>query len=158
MIITFESMDNPYSDEVFFLLKNGIHPYVEKVFGWSDAFQRKRLKEHYQPEWFYWVFAEDEKVGFVCFKRYEGGLHLHLMVISKEHQGLGIGKRVMATIHRIAHSEQRQITLSSFKCNQRAVNLYLTLGYEVTDEEEHFLLFRLPYSKHRPETNAVLPA
>jgi ribosomal protein S18 acetylase RimI-like enzyme len=53
----------------------------------------------------------------------------------------------MNVLHDIAAAEQRDITLSSFKVNLRAVALYKSLGYDIETEEEHFLLFRRAYRK-----------
>lgn len=145
MSIIFEQMDDPYSEEVFALTKEGLYPFVDKVFGWDDEFQRQRMRDDYKPEWFYWVYDSGSKVGYVCFKPYEQSLHLHLIVLAERFIGNGLGKKVMEAVHKIAEKESRDVTLSCFKCNKRAVNLYNSLNYEVT-EEEHFFLFRKPYS------------
>jgi ribosomal protein S18 acetylase RimI-like enzyme len=68
---------------------------------------------------------------------------LHLIVIAEKHQNSGKGKNVMRALDDIARAEKRDISLSSFKCNERAVRLYKSLNYEVTDEEEHFIFFKL---------------
>lgn len=53
----------------------------------------------------------------------------------------------MEKIHKIADEEERDVTFSSFKCNERAVKMYKSLNYKVTEEEENFLLFRKPHKK-----------
>lgn len=148
MNISFRSMDDPYSKEVFEMTKVGLLPFVDEVFGWNDEFQKQRIRDDYKAEWFYWVCYENSKIGYVCFKTYEQALHLHLMLVSTPYLGLGHGKRIMKAIHDIARSEFRDVTLSCFKCNQRAVSLYNSLNYEITEEEEHFLMFRLPHNKN----------
>jgi len=147
MSISFRRIDDPYSEEIFRLTKTGLFPFVDEVFGWDDEFQKQRMRDDYEPEWFHWVFEGDQRIGYVCFKPYEQALHLHLLVLEQAYTGLGYGKRVMEAIHKKATDERRDITLSSFKCNERAVHLYKSLNYEVTEEEAHFLLFRKPYNK-----------
>lgn len=147
MSITFEQMDDPYSEEVFRLTKEGLYPFVDEVFGWDDKFQRQRMHDDYKRDWFYWVIESNTKVGYVCFKPYDQSLHLHLIILAKKFIGNGLGKKVMESIHKVAEKENRDVTLSSFKCNKRAVNLYKSLNYEITEEEEHFLLFRKPHNK-----------
>lgn len=147
MSITFKQMDDPYSEEVFGLTKEGLYPFVDEVFGWDDEFQRQRMLDDYEPEWFYWIYELKTKIGYVCFKPYDQSLHLHLIVLAKKFIGNGLGKKVMAEIHKVAEKESRDVTLSCFKCNDRAVNLYRSLNYKVTEEEEHFLLFRKPHNK-----------
>jgi len=115
MSISFQSMDNLYSDEVFRLTKNGLFPYVNEVFGWNDEQQKQRMLEDYKPNWFYWVYDADNKIGYICFKPYDQALHLRLIVLDPALVGQGLGKRVMAEIHRVAAEEERDVTLSMFQ-------------------------------------------
>lgn len=147
MNVTFEKVENPYSQEVFELTKTGLFPFVDEVFGWDDDFQKQRMRNDYQSEWFFWAIIEGTRVGYVCFKRYEQAIHLHLIIIDQIHQRKGYGRAIMQAIQSIAFKEKRDVTLSSFKCNELAVKLYKELGYEVEKEEEHFLIFRLQYGR-----------
>lgn len=149
MAVRFRPMEEPYGDDVFQMMKVGLYPYVEQVFGWDDDFQQQRMRDDYRPEWFYWVYVNSERVGFVCFKPYDNALHLHLIVLDQKFQGRGYGQVVMAAIHDLARSESRDVTLTSFKCNTRAVAFYQSLGYDITEDEEHFLLFRLAHKNNR---------
>ena len=143
MNISFSQINNPFTNEVFELVKSGLYPFVNKIFGWDDEVQQQRILEDYKADWFHWVYSDGTKIGLVCFKRYDNALHLHLIVIAEKHQNSGKGKNVMRALHDIARAEKRDISLSSFKCNERAVRLYTSLNYEVTDEEEHFIFFKL---------------
>jgi ribosomal protein S18 acetylase RimI-like enzyme len=146
--ILFTKIDDPYSNEVFDLMKAGLHPYVSEVFGWDDAFQRQRMRNDYQPEWFYWVMHGPDRIGFVCYKRYGDSLHVHLVVIAQAFQGIGYGRKVMRAIQDIARSEHRDVTLTAFRRNERAVRLYSSMGYDVISEEEHFLSFHLTHARN----------
>ncbi len=147
MSITFKQMDDPYSEEVFRLTKEGLYPFVDEVFGWDDEFQRQRMREDYKRKWFYWIIESSIKVGYVCFKPYDQSLQLHLIILAQKFIGNGLGRKVMLAVHEVAEKDNRDVTLASFKCNKRAVNLYKSLNYEVTEQGEHFLLFRKPYYK-----------
>ncbi|TCS43358.1 hypothetical protein BCF53_102385 [Reinekea marinisedimentorum] len=57
-----------------------------------------------------------------------------------------LGKRVMVELHRIDAVENRYVTLTRFKSNERALNMYRSLGYDVIEENSHFLVFRTPHS------------
>lgn len=142
--IRFEGIADPYNDDVFQRIKTGLHPYVDNVFGWDDNFQRQRIKNEYQPDWFYWALTDDQCLGLVCFKRYDQALHLHLIIVDEAFRGQGYGKRIMQAIHDCADDEARAVTLSCFRCNTPALRLYETLGYTITSEEPDFLLFRRP--------------
>jgi len=134
-------------EAVFNLVKGGLFPFVDQVFGWDDDFQRERLHEDYQWEWFHWVEIDAEQKALVCFKRYEVGIHVHLLIVKPSYQQQGVAKNIMADLNDLGVREQRDITLSSFKCNDIAIKLYQSLGYEITGEEEHFSNFRLSISE-----------
>ena len=147
-MLTFIPVPTSEFDEVFALLKAGLHDVIDDVFGWNDAFQRQRLQDDYQWSWMHWVVEHGQKKALVCFKPYDQALHLHLILVYPEFQRQGLGQRIMADIQTMAFSERRDITLSAFKKNTGAVSLYRTLGYALEQEEAHFLLFRLPYQQH----------
>ncbi|MCS3768459.1 ribosomal protein S18 acetylase RimI-like enzyme [Aeromonas hydrophila] len=127
-------------EQRFAAVKEGIFPYVEAVFGWEDDFQRERLSSEYQPQWFSWILLGSERVGLLCCKPYEDALHVHLLIIFPRYQGRQLGSTVMVRLHREAVSEGRlRVTLSSFSANQRAIEFYRRLGYQVVAEESAFV-------------------
>lgn len=144
--IRFDPIIDPYSDDVFQRIKSGLYASVDAVFGWDDEFQRQRIKDEYQSDWFYWAKADGQCLGLVCFKPYENALHLHLIVVDAALRGQGVGQRIMQAVHHLADTQARAVTLSCFRCNTVALKLYQSLGYEITSEEPDFLLFRRPRS------------
>ncbi len=132
-------------DDMFSAVKCALYPYVEKVFGWDDSFQRNRLKTDYEPSWFYWLISENKRVGLLCYKPYDNAYHVHLLIVFPEHQNQRIGVKVMDYIAELAKIEQRDcITLSSFRCNVRALSFYQRLGYQVVgNSDEHFVSLSL---------------
>lgn len=144
--IQFDPITDPYGETVFQHIKSGLYASVDAVFGWNDEFQRQRIKDEYRAEWFYWAVEGDRCLGLVCFKPYDQALHLHLIVVDEALRGQGVGRKIMHAIHHLADTQARAVTLSSFRCNTAALNLYQSLGYEITSEEPDFLLFRRPRS------------
>jgi len=128
-------------DELFDCVKQGIFEHVNNVFGWDDEFQRNRLSNDYHSSWFHWVYRDSQKVGLTCFKPYDNAYHIHLLIIFPQNQSQNIGQQVMMLIHNKARIEQRnQVTLSSFRCNSRAIQFYEGLGYQVVDiSDEDFV-------------------
>lgn len=132
-------------EQCFAAVKQGIFPYVEAVFGWDDEMQRERLTSEYEPHWFSWILAEGERVGLLCCKPYDDALHIHLLIIFPPYQGRQLGSTVMARLHREAVSEGiLRVTLSSFSANQRAIEFYRRLGYQVVAEESAFVSLSRP--------------
>ncbi|KHA58489.1 histone acetyltransferase [Aeromonas hydrophila] len=135
-------------EQRFAAVKEGIFPYVEAVFGWDDEMQRERLTSEYQPHWFSWILAGSERVGLLCCKPYDDALHIHLLIIFPPHQGRQLGSAVMARLHREAACEGRhRVTLSSFSANQRAIEFYRRLGYQVVAEEPAFVSLSRPVTR-----------
>ncbi|SON52869.1 GNAT family N-acetyltransferase [Vibrio tapetis] len=133
--------------QLFTVVKAGLYHHVDAVFGWDDDFQKQRLIDDYQPEWFFWVYQDGVKVGLVCYKPYEDAFHVHLLIILKEHQGKAIGGRVMAKIETQAHAEnKKRITLSSFRRNRGAIKFYQNLGYQRVNDEADFVTLSLSVS------------
>ena len=133
-------------DDLFAIVKQAIYPYVEAVFGWDDDFQRRRLVEEHQPEWFYWVYVHAERIGLLCFKPYDNAIHVHLLIVFPDYQNQKLGQLIMSYVHDLAKVEGRErITLSSFVLNTGAIAFYKRLGYQVVEIEDDFLTFELQF-------------
>jgi ribosomal protein S18 acetylase RimI-like enzyme len=65
-----------------------------------------------------------------------------LLLIDPSFQRAGIGKHVLERGCVGASRTRRPVRLSTFKLNERAVRLYLHLGFTVVAEDEHFFHFR----------------
>lgn len=140
MNLTIEALSLEDSEQRFEVVKQGLFTHVDRVFGWDDAFQRDRLENDYQADWFHWIKLDEKKVGLVCFKPYENAYHIHLLVVRAGFQSLGIGLQVMSYLHRLAKREGKtHITLSSFIDNSSAISFYQKLGYQITESEENFV-------------------
>jgi len=132
-------------EAMFSCLKQGIFPYVEAVFGWDDIFQRERIMNNYELAWFHWVYRDGDRVGMVCFKEYDNALHVHFLILEEQYQSQGLGKALMEQLEKQArHEELEKLTLSSFICNSRAVAFYQSIGYQITESDEHFHSLTLP--------------
>ncbi len=147
MNITLQPVLNSEFELLFSVVKTGIYPYVDSVFGWCDDYQKNRLINDYELNWFYWIYANQTRVGMLCFKQYDNSYHVHLLIIFPEFQNQNLGQATMGYVHKIANSEHRDsVTLSSFVNNVKAVKFYERLGYEVIDRDEDFLSLSLKLS------------
>lgn len=126
-------------DEAFNLYKSSLHQVIENVFGWNDSFQRNRFETQYKLEWFNWIEMESKRIGYICYFKSEAELHISLLIIFNEFQSKGYGRIIMNKIEQYAFKQNKKVTLSSFKENVGAVKFYKSMGYLVTNEDEHFL-------------------
>lgn len=121
----------------FSMIKEALYCHVDAVFGWDDEYQRQRVNNDYQQDWFYWIDDGDDRVGLVCYKPYQNAYHVHLLIIFTPYQNQKLGCRVMRDIQELAIKKKREtITLSSFRSNQPAIAFYQRLGYQITDDSE----------------------
>lgn len=124
---------------VFSVTKVALFPYVDAVFGWDDNFQRARLANDYDLNWYFWIYQGRERVGLVCYKHVTTRLHLHLLIIFLEFQGRGIGAQVMDLLKQEAIDASREMmTLSSFIANSEAIRFYTDLGYVIEESDKDF--------------------
>ena len=139
MEITLKPILKQESDLRFSVVKEAIFEHVDAVFGWDDDFQRKRLIDEYDQNWFYWVYKNSQRIGLLCFKPYDNSYHVHLLAIFPDSQNQGLGQMTMDYVHQLAQAEQREsVTLSSFIRNEKALKFYKKLGYGVTNVESDF--------------------
>ena len=147
--LAFEPINRAFADpRVFHWVKAGLFEFVDQVFGWDDDDQKQRMQDEYEAGWFYWATLNNAPIGLVAHKPYvkndQDYLHLHLLLVAPENQGKGLGKRILQGVHELAREQQRGMTLSVFRLNQPALQLYLDTGYRVTSEEPDFLLLENP--------------
>ncbi|MBC7712463.1 MAG: GNAT family N-acetyltransferase [Rhizobacter sp.] len=118
--------------------KDALYDVSVAAFGWDETFQHGRFMKAYEPEWFYWIEHDSQKVGYTCFVSRQNDIHVHLLIVDKKFQGKGYGKETMELIAEIAKAGNLDVTLSTLKNNTGAVKLYENLGYKITDQDEYF--------------------
>lgn len=126
-------------DDLFLVYKTGLYKCIDSVYGWDEQYQKQRVDNHYELNWFHWVIVDTNRVALLCFKLNDNAYHIHLMIVLSGHQRLGIGTRVMEALHQRARDEAlEKITLSCFAENIEALAFYKQLGYEVVHAEKEF--------------------
>ncbi|OUS38685.1 GNAT family N-acetyltransferase ['Osedax' symbiont bacterium Rs2_46_30_T18] len=130
----------------FDLFKRHMKPIIEEAFGWDDSYQENGFKKRLKLSWFHWVYSEQSPVGLVCYKTTTESVHIHLLIVFDEMQRQGFGKNISRALLAIAHQQGLPLTLSCFKNNRPAYNLYNMLGFTVNAEDQHFysMINRIP--------------
>ncbi|WP_165311475.1 GNAT family N-acetyltransferase [Vibrio ziniensis] len=121
--------------------KRYMKPIVDSAIGWDEDFQRSSFESRLQPEWFRWILSNGEKVGYVCSRIKSSSLHIHLLIIFEHQHRKGFASSVIKAIKSEANSQRLDLTLSCFKNNLPAANLYKQLKFEISSEDEHFYNF-----------------
>ncbi len=74
-------------------------------------------------------------LAFTCL---DDSLCLHKIFVEENAQGKGFGKKLLSEMLRIARGESRDIWLTVDPVNNRAINLYKSMGLEVKTYDDHY--------------------
>ena len=86
----------------------------------------------------YMIMERDTVVGSVSYyKKEDQSIYISGLVIDPDYQGRGIARKVMLQILSEIKGEPR-VKLVTHPDNIRAVNLYESLGFKITDRKENY--------------------
>jgi len=125
-------------NEAFLLYKAALKAVIEDAFGWNEDFQKDRFRDKYEPSWLYWIEANSQRVGYVCFFETPSELHVSLLIIFDDFRNKMYGRNIMETLQQRAFQKSLKVTLSSFKNNTGAIRFYKTMGYDIVAEDAYF--------------------
>lgn len=133
-------------DLIYTLKAESVRPYVEKIWGWDENYQKKDFDSDFSNiEQFHVIEIDNSLVGFVQYYfeyPYFEVVEIHLL---PECRCKGIGSDILRNLQKGCIAQDRKIRLGCFKENHRAKQLYLNLGFIQTEETDtHFIL---EYSK-----------
>jgi ribosomal protein S18 acetylase RimI-like enzyme len=82
------------------------------------------------------IILNNEPIGLLKIDRNLDKIHILQLQINPNLQGKGIGKSILKSIFDEAETDQKTVILSVLKVN-KAQHLYLRLGFEIIDKNEH---------------------
>ena len=131
---------------IYTLKAESVRPYVEKIWGWDENYQKKDFDSDFSNiEQFHVIEIDNSFVGFVQYYfefPYFEVVEIHLL---PECRGKGIGSDILRYLQKVCVAQDRKIRIGCFKENHRAKQLYQKLGFVQTEETDtHFIL---EYSK-----------
>jgi len=124
--------------EVINKLTDEMHRYLECLYGLELTLDELE-EEHFDEEELEntWVaeIADKGVVGYMSFSRgvneWAGpNYELEHIVVSEEHQGLGIGKKLFDIILEKAEKEKVNITTGTLARNEKALTFYERFGFK----------------------------
>jgi ribosomal protein S18 acetylase RimI-like enzyme len=111
-----------------------MRPIVENHYAWDASAQRDRVLRHLNSARI--IKIEGQDVGLLKAVTQDGEVHLSQVQLLAAYQGRGIATHLIRKLQQEAASKGRPVTLHVLKSN-RAVNLYLRLGFLKTQEDKH---------------------
>jgi ribosomal protein S18 acetylase RimI-like enzyme len=131
------------SEFVFQVKKAALGEYIEKTWGWDEAYQRDFHVRDYQPATTEIICWQGSDVGWLEVDRGSDNIRVTEIYVLPEYQSRGVGSAVIGQIIREATVTQLPVTLEVLKVNPRAQALYEKLGFVVTGETETHNLMEL---------------
>lgn len=122
--------------------------YVEAVFGWEDAAQRRMFDERFDPSRLRIIQVDGSDVGLLDCEERETDFFLGRIEILPSAQGRGIGSAVIQTILVQAAAKKKPVRLQVLRSNP-ARKLYARLGFYLEAETAtHIKLIQDPAQSH----------
>jgi GNAT superfamily N-acetyltransferase len=105
--------------------------------------QHRHYREHYTDTDWSLILVDGEPVGRLYVGRWERELRIVDIALLAEHRGRGIGGRLLAQVLAEADAAGK-ITSIHVERENRAMSLYLRLGFEPIEEVGPYLLLERP--------------
>lgn len=112
---------------------------IENHYPWDDRVQRERVLAHFECAQV--IVVEGRDAGLFKVVRHADEIHLSQVQLLPEYQGQGIASALIKDLQQEAAALGFPITLDVLRSN-RALGLYLRLGFVMYEENEHFFLMR----------------
>lgn len=110
--------------------------YVEKVWGWDEAEQRRLHEQRSRTQEFRVINVGGTDVGIMAVVVAPDCVNVHQLFLLPEHQGKGIGRECMMLIMEEARRLGLPVRLRVLKVNPRAMTFYQRLGFKRTGETD----------------------
>jgi ribosomal protein S18 acetylase RimI-like enzyme len=127
-----------------------IRPAVEATWGWDEAYQVERFRQHFVAGDNQIIVAGDEDVGVLKLEERDGDCFLGLIEIAPPYQGRGLATEVIRNVMAGAFGRGQAVVLHVLKANPGARRLYERLGFQVVERrEERYVLRATPPSQEQ---------
>ena len=121
--------------------KAAFRAYVEMVWGWNEAEQRRLHERRFGAHEFIVIQASGADVGILVTAREPDCVAVKQLCVLPEYQNRGIGTACMVRVIADARRDGLPVRLRVLRVNTRAAALYRRLGFEETgDSDTHIFM------------------
>jgi GNAT superfamily N-acetyltransferase len=118
----------------------GVREYVNRIWGWDEAFQATRFQERFDPAYDQVVTVSGRDVGAVAIEWRDSEVFLADIELLPEWRGVGLGTAIISAVLDEARRRGLPVALQVLKGNS-ARRLYERLGFRVVEETQtHYLM------------------
>lgn len=139
------------SEYCFQLHKAAMGAYITAIWGWDEQIQRDFHASTFTADRWQIITADGTEVGMFHVEHRPTEIYLARIEIHPDHQGRGIGSRLIRGLLHQARHQGRVLTLDVLLVNQRAQALYRRLGlHEVARHGENNIKIRMSTTPPQP--------
>jgi ribosomal protein S18 acetylase RimI-like enzyme len=124
-----------------------LRPYVEKLWGWEESWQREYFERKFDPQKCKIIQIQGQDAGVLVVQQCKDQTYIELIELLPEFQRQGVGTAIITNICSQAHERNEMVTLYVLKSNIPARRLYERLNFEIVHEEEYRIKMRKKYRK-----------
>lgn len=128
---TLSDQDTLYSMHVELFQK-----HIDEIWRWDDDWQIENFKKEWAEVQTELILIGDELCGYLQVRQEPDHLYILNLALYPRFQSQGIGSKVMQVLKQRAKSEGLPIQLNVFKTNQRVIEFYQRLGFEIEAKTE----------------------
>ncbi len=132
MIFNIRKATDEDLDLTFIIKKNALREYLEMLWGWNEKAQKNFHKKEFKKEHFQVIETQNETIGYLEIEPFIDHIFLANLMILQKFQGKGIGKIIMEDLLK----NNPKIVLEVLQVNQRAIQFYKGLGFEIIEDLE----------------------
>ena len=116
------------SEFCFQLHKAAMGGYITAIWGWDEQRQRDFHTRSFNPGRWQIITADGTDIGMIDVEYRPAEIYLSRIEISPDHQGHGIGTRLVSALIDEARQNGQDLVLDVLTVNHRAQALYQRLG------------------------------
>jgi ribosomal protein S18 acetylase RimI-like enzyme len=120
------------SEFCFQLHKAAMGGYITAIWGWDEQRQRDSHTRKFNPRRWQIITADGTDIGMIDVEYRPAEIYLSRIEISPDHQGHGIGTRLVSALIDEARQNGQDLVLDVLTVNHRAQALYQRLGMTET--------------------------
>jgi ribosomal protein S18 acetylase RimI-like enzyme len=132
MIFNIRKATDEDLDLTFIIKKNALREYLEMLWGWNEKAQKDFHRKEFKKEHFQVIEIQNETIGYLEIEPFIDHIFLANLMILQKFQGKGIGKIIMEDLLK----NNPKIVLEVLQVNQRAIQFYKGLGFEIIEDLE----------------------
>ena len=134
-------------EAAYIIKKDALQSYVEKTWGWNEEFQRNYHEKHFKPNNLKLVEVENKPIGSLKFIEEKDHIFLSELFIMQKYQSKKIGSRIIKDYIKKSIAEKKTVRLQVLRINERAVNLYKKLGFEIYKKDNVY--YKMIYRNYK---------